>query len=87
MTETENMKNLEANLSLLVMSIASSAAMGLGLAPNPQTGKIEKNKELAKFNIDLLLVIREKTKNNLTNDENKLLESIISDLQIKFIEK
>lgn len=81
-----NNSQLEANISLLIMSIASSAAMGLGLAPNPQTGKTEKNKEMAKFNIDLLLIIKEKTQNNLTEEEKKLLDAIVSDLQIKFIQ-
>lgn len=76
---------LEANFSVLVMSIASSAAMYLGLAPSPE-GTVEKNKDMAKFNIDLLIVIREKTKNNLNNDEKGFLDHVISDLQSKFVQ-
>lgn len=77
---------LEASFSVLVMSLASSAAMSLGLAPNPQSGKIEPDKPMAKFNIDLLLALKEKTKNNLNKEENDLLTHVISDLQIRFIE-
>ncbi len=78
-------QDLEANFSTLVLSIASSAAMALGLAPNPASGKIEKNAEMARFNIDLLRMLRDKTKGNLTADEQKFIESVVTDLQMKFI--
>jgi len=78
--------SMQASFSILVMSIASSAAMSLGLAPNPQTGKIEKDKEMAKFNIDLLLILQEKTKSNLSDDEGKFLDSVVADLQRKFLD-
>jgi hypothetical protein len=78
---------MEASFSTLVLSIGSSAAMALGLAPNPATGKTEKNSEVAKFNIDLLTVLREKTKNNLTEDEKKFLDFMLSDLQLRFVEQ
>ena len=76
---------MEASLSVLIMSIASSAAMAMGLAAQPD-GKIEKDKEMARFNIDLLLVLQAKTKNNLNEDEKHFLDSVISDLQIKFVQ-
>lgn len=79
-------QNLEASFSTLILSIGSSAAMALGLAPNPISGKVEKNLNLARFNIDLLRMLREKTRNNLSDDEQKFLESIISDLQIKYVQ-
>ncbi|MBX2987143.1 MAG: DUF1844 domain-containing protein [Bdellovibrionaceae bacterium] len=84
-TAGENPK-MEANFSMLVMSIASSAAMSLGIAPHPQTGKVEKDKEMARFNIDLLLMLKEKTKNNLTDEEKAFLDSLVTDLQMKFIQ-
>lgn len=79
-------ENMQASFSILVMSIASSAAMSLGLAPNPQTNKVEKDRDMAKFNIDLLLILQEKTKKNLTDDEGKFLDSVVADLQSKFLE-
>lgn len=81
------MQKLEASFSVLTMSIASSAVMALGLAPDPQTNETHKDKNMAKFNIDLLLMLREKTKGNLNSDEQKFLESVISDLQMKFIQE
>jgi hypothetical protein len=81
------MGNLEASFSVLTMSLASSAAMALGLAPDPNTGETHKDKNMAKFNIDLLLILRDKTKNNLNADEQRFLDSVITDLQMKFIQE
>ena len=78
-------QDLQANFSTLVLSIGSSAAMALGLAPNPQNGKMEKDKELARFNIDLLRMLREKTKGNLSSDEQRFVDSVITDLQVKYV--
>lgn len=80
-----NDQKMEASFSMLIMSIASSAVMAMGLAPNPQSGEVAKDKNMARFNIDLLLVLKEKTKGNLTSDEVKFLEHLISDLQMKFV--
>lgn len=77
---------MEANFSVLVMSIASSAAMALGLTPNPQTQKTETDPEMARFNIDLLVMLKEKTAGQLTADEDKLLGAILGDLQLKFVQ-
>lgn len=77
-------KGLEASFSTLVLSIGSSAAMALGLAPNPATGSIDKDLDLARFNIDLLRMLRDKTKGNLTADEQQFVESIVTDLQMKY---
>lgn len=76
--------SMTPSFSTLVLSIASSAAMALGLAPNPQTKKVEKDLDMARFHIDLLVLMREKTKNNLDQEEQKFLDSVISDLQVKF---
>lgn len=78
-------EKMEASFSVLIMSIASSAIMAMGLAPDPQSGKVSKDKELARFNIDLLVVLKDKTKGNLSSDEGQFLENLISDLQMKFV--
>lgn len=80
------MKNIEASFSSLVISIGSAAAMAMGLTPHPETGKTEKNRDMAKFNIDLLNVIREKTKGNLNDEEKKLVDAILADLQLRFVD-
>lgn len=85
MTNSQEPK-LEASLSLLIMSIASNAMMSMGLAPDPQTGKTSSDKNMARFNIDLLVVLKDKTKNNLTTEENGLLDHILQDLQMKYLQ-
>jgi hypothetical protein len=82
----ETAPSLEASLSTLILSIASSAAMSMGLAPNPVSGKVEKDLNLARFNIDLLTMLNEKTKNNRTPDEDRFISTILQDLKMKFIQ-
>jgi hypothetical protein len=77
-------EKMEASLSVLIMSIASSAVISMGLAPGDD-GKTSKDKNMARFNIDLLLVLKEKTKGNLSTDESQFLDNLITDLQMKFV--
>ena len=78
-------QEFSANFSTLLLSLASSAVLAMGLEKNPQTGQIEKDLNLARFNIDMLKLLKEKTKGNLTPDEQKFMESVIGDLQLKFV--
>ncbi len=86
MTAADTEPKLEASLSLLFMSIASNAMMAMGLTADPQSDKTEVDKNMARFNIDLLLVLKEKTKNNLNNEDAGLLNQILQDLQSKFVQ-
>ncbi len=79
------MEKMDASLSVLIMSLGSSALMALGLAPDPSTNQTRVDKNMARFNIDLLIVLKEKTKGNLTTDEARFLDSLINDLQLKFV--
>jgi hypothetical protein len=79
-------QKVEASFSTLILSIGSTAAMGLGLAPHPQTGKTETDLTMARFNIDLLDVLQEKTKNNLQKEESDFLNNLIADLHMKYVE-
>jgi len=69
-----------------VLSIASAAMMGMGLAPRPDSGKAELDLELARQNIDLLELMQKKTLNNLTPDEDKLMERVLYEVRTKFLE-
>ena len=69
-----------------VLSVASAAMMGLGLAPRPESGKQELDLQMARQNIDLLEMIQEKTRNNLTPDETKLMERVLYEERTKFLE-
>ena len=79
---------LEPTISTLVLSLSSAALIALGLATDPSQDMKEPkiDKPMAKFNIDMLIMLKEKTKGNLTSHEQKLIEAIISDLQIRYVE-
>ena len=78
-------QKLEANFSTLVLSIASSAAMSLGMAPDPTTGATNVDKEMAKFNIDLLEVLKTKSESNRSEEEDKLVNQLLNDLKMKYV--
>ena len=80
--DKKNKTQLSPQFSNLVLSIASTALIKMGLDCN---SKEEKNLELARYNIDLLELLKTKTKNNLSQEEAQLLDSCISDLQIQFV--
>ena len=69
-----------------VMMHAQQAAFALGLTPHPEGGEVEPNFEIAKIFIDQLVMIRTKTRGNLVEDELKVLNNAISNLQMAFVE-
>lgn len=73
--------------STFVFSLNSSALFHLGLVPDPTTGKKEKNLLLAKQSIDILGMLDEKTRGNLTNDEEKLLRNVLHDLRLMYVKE
>jgi hypothetical protein len=82
---TQKAQTLPVTFSTLLLSLASSAVLAMGLEKNPQTEQYQKDLGLAEFNIDMLRLLREKTKNNLNAEEQQFLDSVISDLQLKFV--
>lgn len=69
------------------LSLASSALMHLGLEPYPDSNAVEKNLPLAKQTIDILQMLEEKTRGNLTADETKLLQTLLYDLRMRYVEE
>lgn len=61
--------------------------MQLGKIANPLTGKIERNLDEAKYTIDMLNMIKEKTKNNLAPDEEKIINDAVFELQMNYIDE
>ena len=69
-----------------VMMQAQQASLFLGRIPNPQSGQSEVLLEPAKLFIDHLEMIREKTRGNLTAQEAEILNSVLTDLQMAFVQ-
>ncbi len=70
----------------LVQSLASQALLYLGAIPDPETGRAIVAPEMAKMSIDMLGVLEEKTKGNLTDEESNALTSILRELRFQFVE-
>jgi hypothetical protein len=75
----------EINFSSFVFSLSTSALLHLGEVADPVTGKTEKDLPLAKQTIDILGMLEEKTRGNLTADEGKLLENLLADLRWRYV--
>jgi hypothetical protein len=69
-----------------ISSLAFQAMIFLGEIESPVTGKAEKHIPQAKLLIDTLILLRDKTKGNLSEQENQLLEASIYELQLKYVE-
>ncbi|MBN2716857.1 MAG: DUF1844 domain-containing protein [Deltaproteobacteria bacterium] len=72
------------DFNTFILSLSSSAAFHLGLTPRPDVANCCTNLPMAQQTIDILRLLQEKTKNNLTGEEERLLEDIIDSLQQKY---
>ena len=77
----------QVDFPTFIMSLSSSAFYHLGDMPDPTTGKKELNLPAVQQTIDMLNMLKEKTKGNLKEDESKLLEQLIYELQVKYVAK
>ena len=73
--------------SSFIVSLSSSALVHLGEIPDPTGGGIKKNLKLAKQTIDVLEMLKEKTKGNLDVDEEGLLNNILFDLRVRYVKQ
>jgi hypothetical protein len=71
---------------LLVLSLGNAALVGLGLLPDPETSSPRVNLELTRHNIDLLTMLQEKTNGNLDPQEKRLIDDLLYDLRLRFVE-
>jgi hypothetical protein len=76
----------EINFSTFIISLSTQALMHLGEIANPLTGKVEPDRAVAKQMIDIIGMLREKTRGNLNSGEDRLMEDILFDLRMKYVE-
>jgi hypothetical protein len=70
-----------------LLSYYTQGLVLLGEVPNPYTNKKEEDVDAARHTIDILTMLEEKTKGNLSNEEQQLLESVLYELRMKFMAK
>ena len=75
----------QASFASLVQMLATQAAIFMSDQRDPQTGRSMQHLDLAKHNIDLLAVLEQKTKGNLADDEKKLLDHMLYELRMVYV--
>jgi hypothetical protein len=75
----------EISFSNFIFSLSTSALIHLGEVPDPVTSNTNKNLPMAKQTIDIIGLLQEKTKGNLTPDEDTLVQNILYDLRMRFV--
>ena len=79
-------KDAGKDFSLFVTNLSMQALVSLGEIPNPIDNKKEENLAQSAYIIDTLDMLKNKTKNNLSSDEEKLLDDILYSLRMKYLE-
>ena len=74
------------NFSTFIISLSTQALMQLGEIADPLSGKVNKDIPVAKQMIDIIGMLRDKTKGNLNAGEDRLTEDILFDLRMKYVE-
>ncbi len=82
----ETIRPQEVAFSAFVLSLGTSALVHLGLAEDPATGRKQVNLPMARHVIDTLSMLKEKTAGNLEEDEVQLVDTLLFDLRLKFVE-
>jgi len=71
----------------LVLSLSQAAMQQMGKITNPLTGKIERNLGQAKVTIDMLEMLKEKTRGNLVKEEERLISDTLATLQLNYVDE
>ena len=75
----------EVNFSSLIFSLSSSALLHIGEIADPQTGEKRIDLPMAKHSIDIISMLKDKTKGNLDNEEQQFIDSILTDLRLRYV--
>lgn len=87
MVEKENIPKDSALFYQIVLSFHSAAWQQMGKVVNPITNKVEKDLQAASLSIDILDMLKSKTKGNLTREEEDFLNRTISELKLNYIDE
>ncbi len=77
----------EITFSSFIFSLGTSALTSLGTFPDPDSGELKKNLPLAKQTIDLMGLLREKTRGSLTSEEEDMFDHFLYDLRMMYIKE
>lgn len=75
-----------ASFELLLTTLATEALVALGQVPNPITGAVETHRDQARYLVDTIEMLQQKTKGNLTPHERQAIDNLLHQLRLAFIE-
>jgi len=87
MAKNESEKKDEFHFIQLVITFQTAAIQQMGKLQNPITKKVERNLDQARFSIDMLEMIQNKTQNNLSENEKKFLEHTLFELRMNYLDE
>lgn len=87
MAENESEKKGEYHFVQLVLMFQTAAMQQMGKIQNPFTKKVERDLNQAKFSIDMLEMIQQKTKGNLSENEKKFLDHVLFELRMNYVDE
>jgi len=73
------------DFTTFLLGLASSALIHMGAQPHPETGLVQRDESLARQSLDLLALLKEKTRGNLSPEEERLFTMLLTDLRLKFL--
>ena len=73
------------DFSALILSLSHAALMHMGKVPDPSTGQASVQLDLARHTIDTIALLKDKTTGNLTDDERRLMDSVLTDLRLTYV--
>jgi len=76
----------KVDFSSFLLSLYSSGLVQLGKVEDPSTGKKNINIDLAKHTVDMIAMLEEKTRGNLTDEENNLIRALLDEIRMAFVE-
>ncbi|MBT3176102.1 MAG: DUF1844 domain-containing protein [Desulfobacula sp.] len=77
---------IKIDFSSFILSLYSSGLVQLGKVEEPSTGKKTINLDLARHTIEMIAMLKEKTKGNLTEEEDNLLNALLSEIRLAYVE-
>ena len=78
---------LEPNFPFFISTLGMQALIALGEIPNPSTGEKKTDTTHARYLIDVIQMLSDKTKGNLSKEEESVLRDLLYELQMKFVER
>lgn len=80
-------KDIDIQYFQLVLSLQAAAMQQMGKVASPISGKIERDLNMAKNSVDMLEMVERKTRGNLNDDERRLIEHVLYELRINFVDE